>query len=131
MQGFTCSNALAAKDCTASNGGNFEIRISFSSCLRPQPRSRRRQGSPTGSVAQLGPVALRSLDQDPNAVFRWSPSMLWSRNWPTGSAVTDHSIEAVSDFPGLSPLCKSETGFQFPATTLDFLRIPTQGIALS
>ena len=69
MQGFTCSNALAAKDCTASNGGNFEIRISFSSCLRPQPRSRRRQGYPTGLVAQLGPVALGSLDQDPNAVL--------------------------------------------------------------
>jgi hypothetical protein len=34
--------------------------------------------------------------------------------------------------PGPLPaLCKSDTGYQFPATTLDFLRIPTQGIALS
>src|SRR5271165_4378972 len=33
--------------------------------------------------------------------------------------------------PGPLPaLCKSDTGFQFPATTLNFLRIPKQGIAL-
>src|SRR5215831_6193848 len=121
MQGFTCSNALAAKDCTASNGGNFEIRISFSSCLRPQPRSRRGQGSPTGLVAQLGPVALGSLDQDPRCI-RWGPSMLWSRNWPTGSAVTDHSIDAVGDLLGLSPRC---------VRVIQEFRIPTQGIALS
>src|SRR6516162_3228358 len=66
MQGFTCSNAPSGKGLYR---WNFEIRISFSSCLRSQPRSRRPQGSPTGLVAQLGPVALGSLDQDPNAVF--------------------------------------------------------------
>ena len=56
--------------------------------------------------------------------------MLWSRkqlalaNW---CALTDHSIDTVGDVLGLSPaLCKSDTGFQFPAMTLDFLRIPKQ-----
>jgi|ERR1700722_15266652 hypothetical protein len=72
------------------------------------------------------------LESGPERCIPWRASMLCSRkqlalaNW---CALTDHSIDAVGDLLGLSP--RSDTGVQFPAMTLDFLRIPKQGIALS
>src|SRR5262249_8756196 len=105
MQGFICSNALVAKDCTASNGGNFEIRISFSSCLRPQPRSRRRQGYPTGLVAQLGPAGLGSLDQAPTAVSDGALQCYGRGIGQLGPPLLIYSIDALGDLLGLSPRC--------------------------
>jgi hypothetical protein len=52
------------------------------------------------------------------------------REHPQLVPLTDHSIDAVGDLLGPA-LRKSDTGLHFPATTLDFLRIPKQGIALS
>src|SRR5271165_5955890 len=75
------------------------------------------------------------LVQDPNAVSDSALECFGRRNnllWPTGAALTGSFDRCRWRPPGPLPaLCKSDKGFQFPATTPDFLRIPKQGIALS
>jgi hypothetical protein len=124
----------------------------FNLCRVP-PRDRR-------EVSHSLPYVLNLLGQDQNAVSdsalecfgrgnnllrpTGAPSLI-IRSMPLATGVVFNAslfqiakstllvpVKSAPVPPGPLPaLCKSDTGFQFPATTLDFLRIPKQGIALS